>query len=274
MSKIIKPKSRYTSVPNELITDNKISTKAKAIYCLLASKPDGWDFYESALLKEIKEGKDFLRSALRELQDNGWIKKMQPRTSGGRFSNNDIYVTDKKWDIPDDDPTVDGFSDYGEPATSNNNISKTDNTKTYLKEKNIKKEKQTKEQSYEKNGYTLKEYLAEHGASEEVPPAGWYESYFEEGGAEGSAYDTYAAFTDYFIYGKGKFRKCKRWKSTWANWYRKNLSQRPYSQTNGRSNFQGAYAEVANTVARRYGRGNGASAECGLSTADDDKSLY
>ena len=46
-------KENYTIVPNALIRDNSVSARARFIFCLLASKPDDWIFYNNALAKEL-----------------------------------------------------------------------------------------------------------------------------------------------------------------------------------------------------------------------------
>lgn len=79
MNKLTKQSAPFTQVPNELLADPSVSLKAKGLYALMYSKPDGWRFYEMALCNECRDGKDAVSSALDELVREGWLLR-----SGGR----------------------------------------------------------------------------------------------------------------------------------------------------------------------------------------------
>lgn len=80
MNKLKRPTADYTAIPNELLRDEKLTMRAKGLYCIMFSKPDGWIFYNSCLVSESKEGKDAVRGAMKELTERGWIT----RTGGGQ----------------------------------------------------------------------------------------------------------------------------------------------------------------------------------------------
>lgn len=61
-------KSRFAVTPNELLKNPEISYKAKGLYAQIQSKPDGWDFSAERLALEGSEGRDSIRSGLRELE--------------------------------------------------------------------------------------------------------------------------------------------------------------------------------------------------------------
>jgi hypothetical protein len=52
MNKLRKPDSDFTQIPNALLRDDKVSLKAKGVYCLPYSKPDDWVYIEEVLVRE------------------------------------------------------------------------------------------------------------------------------------------------------------------------------------------------------------------------------
>ncbi len=84
-----KIKNNYTIIPNKLINDSSISDRARFLFCVLASKPDGWKFYNNALAKELGYSIETLRKYFKELIDAGWIIKYeQKKDENGRFTPN------------------------------------------------------------------------------------------------------------------------------------------------------------------------------------------
>lgn len=115
-----KPTADFTMVCNALLRDKSISLRAKGLYGLMFSKPDGWIFHEAALLTESTEGRDALRAAMRELLVRGWVQKCRPR-QGGMFVGT-IY----RMMLTTDWKTVDGLTGDGKSTTSNTDLIKTD----------------------------------------------------------------------------------------------------------------------------------------------------
>lgn len=93
-SKLFKFKG-YTAISNEIIVDPNISMKAKAVYCYLQSRPDNWEFYTKEIVKNFKESKDCVVSALKELETNHYLKRIAKRNNG-KFSNFDYYIFNSK----------------------------------------------------------------------------------------------------------------------------------------------------------------------------------
>lgn len=106
----------FTMIPNELILDPNISDKAKATYAVIASKPDGWVYFEAELLSHMQSGRDSLRSALNELEVKGWIERRKVRR-GGKFAGSEMTVFEQPFGVEttaNHQPTQDG--DNGEPT--------------------------------------------------------------------------------------------------------------------------------------------------------------
>jgi hypothetical protein len=80
-----RPADRFTMVPNALLEDVNLSMKAKGLYSLMFSKPDGWKFFEDNLVQSSKDGKEAVKTALKELEVAGWITRTRSRSSGQQF---------------------------------------------------------------------------------------------------------------------------------------------------------------------------------------------
>jgi uncharacterized phage protein (TIGR02220 family) len=87
-----KIKDNFTIIPNDLILDQSLSDRSRFIYALLASKPDGWTFYNKSLAKEAGYTVDTLRKYITELVDVGWISKTGQDRVDGKFTSNDYEL--------------------------------------------------------------------------------------------------------------------------------------------------------------------------------------
>lgn len=86
MAKIInKVADGYQIIPRELIFDSTISDRARFVYCFMASKPEGWDFFLEPMAKEIGYSKDTLRKYINELVDGGWLVRGEQANTNGLF---------------------------------------------------------------------------------------------------------------------------------------------------------------------------------------------
>ena len=53
--------NNYQVIPRDLIFDNTLSDRARFIFCFMASKPNGWDFFLEPMAKEIGYSVETLR---------------------------------------------------------------------------------------------------------------------------------------------------------------------------------------------------------------------
>ena len=74
------------------LNDKNLSLKAKGLLCYFLSLPDNWKIYESELVSHHKDGKDSIRSAIKELLDKGYIERESKRTDKGNFKGYDYTV--------------------------------------------------------------------------------------------------------------------------------------------------------------------------------------
>jgi len=118
--------NKYATVPNELLNDSVISLKAKGMYAYIQSKPENWDFSAERISKQLKEGLPSVISALKELENFGYLAR-------NRYQNNKgFWVVDYLlYEIPIEENLI-----IGKPNEENPNIGKQSNisNKDYSKQ--------------------------------------------------------------------------------------------------------------------------------------------
>ena len=70
--KVIKSKD-YTVMSNIHLRDKKLSLKAKGLLSIVLSLPEDWNYTIAGLVSIVQEGEFSVRSALKELKDNGYL---------------------------------------------------------------------------------------------------------------------------------------------------------------------------------------------------------
>lgn len=66
----------FARIPNELITDQRLSNGAFRVLCLLFSKPDNWKVYNKAIMRELDIKKPHTMAEYwRECLDSGWLSR-------------------------------------------------------------------------------------------------------------------------------------------------------------------------------------------------------
>lgn len=82
----------YTVMSNYHLNDKNISLKSKGLLSQMLSLPDTWDYTLRGLAKINKERIDAIRTAVLELEQNGYIARRQLRDAGGRLSNTEYTI--------------------------------------------------------------------------------------------------------------------------------------------------------------------------------------
>lgn len=88
--RVIRDKN-YKTINLTAITDKRLTLQARGLHAYLITKPDDWKTSFPAIVSALPHGKKFIRSALKELQEYGYLKITQERGANGRF------IT--RWDI-------------------------------------------------------------------------------------------------------------------------------------------------------------------------------
>ena len=82
------PKQRdYTVMNNTFLRDDKLSWKAKGLFAYILSLPEDWKIYLSELQTHATDGETSLRSAIKELTDNGYIVQKRLKDDKGRWAS-------------------------------------------------------------------------------------------------------------------------------------------------------------------------------------------
>lgn len=75
-----------------IISDERLSLRAKGLYLVLAEMKSGEGYTFSKLQRRCREGRDALRGALSELETCGWIERIQHKELG-RYSRTEMRLT-------------------------------------------------------------------------------------------------------------------------------------------------------------------------------------
>ncbi len=70
----LKGLNRFQPIPRDLIQDCDLSAQARFVYAYMAAKPEGWEFWQEVMSKEVGMSVATLRKYLYELRDAGWLE--------------------------------------------------------------------------------------------------------------------------------------------------------------------------------------------------------
>ena len=196
MSKLIKGETYgYTNIDNHVFMDYQLSAKAKGVLCQMLSLPDYWEFSIAGLSKLFTDGVDSVRTAIIELERNGYLVRSRER-KGGRYAGTNYFIyanpsNNKKREIPMLENPIQENPTQGNPPQY---ITKELNTKESItKVIDIRKQIPPKIEMVE-------QYIAEHGYNVDADA---FMDYYESKG---------------WLVGKSKM---KDWQAAIRNWSRK-----------------------------------------------------
>lgn len=104
----------YTVMANHHLRDERLSLKSKGLLSLILSLPDDWRISIEGMTQFSSDGKDAIRSAIRELTDAGYITRAQTHSEAGTFSGYDYLVHETPVASPSS-----GFPTMEKPTTGN-----------------------------------------------------------------------------------------------------------------------------------------------------------
>jgi len=84
----------YTSISNIVARAPRLSLQARGLLLLLGSHEEGWELSEKALVSGTIHGVDFIRSAMAELEEDGYIRRYRERLPNGRWGPSLWIITD------------------------------------------------------------------------------------------------------------------------------------------------------------------------------------
>lgn len=117
----------YTVMANHHLRDERLSLKSKGLLSVILSLPDDWRISIEGMTQFSADGKDAIRSAIRELTDAGYITRAQTHSEAGTFSGYDYIVHE----TPAASPSS-GFPTMEKPTTENPTQRNTDRLSTNI----------------------------------------------------------------------------------------------------------------------------------------------
>ena len=82
----------YTVMSNYHLRDKNLSLKAVGLLSKMLSLSDEWNYSNRGLAEICKEGVDAIGSALRELEQNGYLVRQQLRSGNGRILDTEYII--------------------------------------------------------------------------------------------------------------------------------------------------------------------------------------
>ncbi|MDW4411586.1 DnaD domain protein [Staphylococcus saprophyticus] len=170
----IKESGNFVTVHKNFIHDNNLTFKAKGILLYLLSRPDDWQIYESEILKHTRDGKDSLKSGIKELEEVGYVARTRKRNDKGHLNGYEYLVYEHPIQNgnsylgkSDDGKSNIGESNVGktvngESVTTNNNRTNNDLTNNNNTNNDSSSTQPSPFDFYQENGFgMLKPYVAE-----------------------------------------------------------------------------------------------------------------
>lgn len=126
----------YTVIDNTFLRDDRLSAQAKGVFAYILYLPEDWCIYQSELVNHFSNGKDALRSAIKELEEFGYISKEHKKDDKtGRFTHwqytvNEIPVCPKSDSPKAENPTLEIPQLLNTDVIPNTNDNKYSSSKT------------------------------------------------------------------------------------------------------------------------------------------------
>ena len=159
----------YTVMSNHHLRNTSLSLKAKGLLSLMLSLPDNWDYTTKGLASICKDGIDSICSAVKELEQHGYIVRERVRNDKGQLTTIEYTILEQpetalpeqekpKRENPVLDNPVLGKPEQENPAQLNTNISNkdllnTDESTTYPIKSHQKEGRAAQKRGRDKMGY-------------------------------------------------------------------------------------------------------------------------
>lgn len=129
-------RQRFTTIDRRAVNDDRLSFRARGILVWLLDKPDDWRCNSDTIARAGGEGREAVRTALRELEEHGYLIRNKRRDERGQWVSEATVLenpTDRDGAITvsDDGFPGDGFPGVGFPgAKTEDCVPKTDTEQT------------------------------------------------------------------------------------------------------------------------------------------------
>ena len=85
--------NNFTIIGNYILQNRDISLKAIGMYAKIASLPDNWRITEAGLVAICRDGKDSIKSSLKELEDLNLLYRFRARGENGTLGESIYYIS-------------------------------------------------------------------------------------------------------------------------------------------------------------------------------------
>ena len=122
--------ANYTVMSNTHLKDRRLSYKSKGLLSVILSLPPDWDYTITGLAVIAADGVDSVKTAIKELEQYGYVSRTQLRDERGRMARNEYRVYENPTDNPDyvsteqDSPEMDAPVDNAAEHKSNKSVPK------------------------------------------------------------------------------------------------------------------------------------------------------
>lgn len=108
MAKVrVQKDSNFTIIKNNIFLERHISLKAKGLLTQMLSLPDSWDYTVAGLATLCKDGKDSITSALKELEQYGYVTRTRIRDEKGQLKEIEYVIREVPVKIVPNTPIAD-----------------------------------------------------------------------------------------------------------------------------------------------------------------------
>ena len=88
----IEKTANYTVISNYPLRDSKLSLKACALLCKMLCNTDTWDYSITGMAAMCKDGKSAVSSAMKELEQYGYLVRKQHRNEKGQIVDTEYII--------------------------------------------------------------------------------------------------------------------------------------------------------------------------------------
>ncbi len=85
----------YTVMSNHHLRNTELSLKAKGLLSLMLSLPDNWDYTTKGLARICKDGVDSICTAVRELEEHGYVIRERVRGANGQLGSIEYTILEQ-----------------------------------------------------------------------------------------------------------------------------------------------------------------------------------
>lgn len=93
-----------TNIQDSLIWDEALSAMARFTLIAMLSMRKGWDYSVRGMAAMIHVSKDTMSKYIRELEDAGYLKRVQRNGENGKFCKATYILTDTPWEFGEGEP--------------------------------------------------------------------------------------------------------------------------------------------------------------------------